>query len=51
MRCAIKTVTVVPTNSIVEGFAALLAYDPDASAEDNAQGHVRVGERTSWPAK
>ncbi len=28
-------VTVVPTNSIVEGFAALLAYDPAASAADN----------------
>jgi DAK2 domain fusion protein YloV len=28
-------VTVIPTNSIVEGFAALLAYDPDASALDN----------------
>ncbi len=32
-----QTVTVVPTNSIVEGFAALLAYDPDASAEQNAR--------------
>jgi len=32
-----QTVFVVPTNSIVEGFAALLAYDPDASAKDNAQ--------------
>ncbi len=32
-----QTVTVVPTNSIVEGFAALLEYDPDASAEQNAQ--------------
>ncbi|MGB8197252.1 MAG: DAK2 domain-containing protein [Acidimicrobiales bacterium] len=31
-----QTVTVVPTNSIVEGFAALLEYDPDASAEENA---------------
>jgi DAK2 domain fusion protein YloV len=31
-----QTVTVVPTNSIVEGFAALLAYDPDASAEQNS---------------
>lgn len=31
-----QTVTVVPTNSIVEGFAALLEYDPDASAEQNA---------------
>ena len=29
------TVTVVPTDSIVEGFAALLSYDPDASADDN----------------
>lgn len=32
-----QTVTVVPTNSIVEGFAALLSYDPDASAEQNAR--------------
>ncbi len=31
-----QTVTVVPTESIVEGFAALLEYDPDASAEENA---------------
>ncbi len=31
-----KTVRVVPTNSIVEGFAALLAYDPDSGADDNA---------------
>ena len=30
-----QVVTVVPTNSIVEGFAALLAYDPDATAEQN----------------
>jgi DAK2 domain fusion protein YloV len=39
-------VTVVPTNSIVEGFAALLAYDPAASAADNqdemAQSAARV---------
>jgi DAK2 domain fusion protein YloV len=32
-----QTVTVVPTNSIVEGFAALLEYDPDATAEANAK--------------
>jgi hypothetical protein len=31
-----QEVTVVATDSIVEGFAALLAYDPDASARDNA---------------
>jgi hypothetical protein len=30
-----QIVTVVPTNSIVEGFAALLEYDPDATAEVN----------------
>ncbi len=28
-------VSVVPTNSIVEGFAALLSYDPDATSEAN----------------
>ncbi len=32
-----KTVRVVPTGSIVEGFAALLAYDPAAGADENAQ--------------
>ncbi|HEY5111552.1 MAG TPA: DAK2 domain-containing protein [Acidimicrobiales bacterium] len=32
-----ETVCVVPTSSIVEGFAALLAYDPDASAQTNAE--------------
>jgi DAK2 domain fusion protein YloV len=31
-----KTVRVVPTGSIVEGFAALLAYDPAAAADRNA---------------
>jgi dihydroxyacetone kinase-like predicted kinase len=31
-----KRVRVVPTGSIVEGFAALLAYDPGAGAEENA---------------
>ena len=32
----IQEVTVAPTNSIVEGFAALLAYDPNATAAHNA---------------
>jgi hypothetical protein len=32
-----KTVRVVPTGSIVEGFAALLDYDPAAGAEDNVE--------------
>jgi dihydroxyacetone kinase-like predicted kinase len=36
-----QVVTVVPTNSIVEGFAALLEYDPDASAVENAQAMSR----------
>ncbi len=47
-----QTVTVVPTNSIVEGFAALLSYDPDASAQQNAAAmcesatHVLAAEVT-----
>lgn len=31
-----KTVVVVPTKGITEGFAALLAYDPEAAGVDNA---------------
>ena len=31
-----KTVVVVPTKGIPEGFAALMAYDPDADVADNA---------------
>jgi DAK2 domain fusion protein YloV len=47
-----QKVTVVATNSIVEGFAALLAYDPDATAAENAAAmgqsaaHVVAGEVT-----
>ncbi len=33
-----KTVVVVPTKGITEGFAALLAYDPEAEGVDNAAG-------------
>ncbi len=32
-----KTVRVVPTSGIVEGFAALLEYDPEASADENVE--------------
>ena len=32
-----KSVWVVPTETIAEGFAALLAYDPEAGGEVNAQ--------------
>jgi dihydroxyacetone kinase-like predicted kinase len=31
-----KTVLVVPTKGITEGFAALVAYDPEADAPENA---------------
>ena len=31
-----QVVTVVPTNSVVEGFAALLGYDPELPARENA---------------
>lgn len=47
-----QRVVVVPTCSTVEGFAALLAYDPDAGAEANAAAmaesaaHVLAGEVT-----
>jgi DAK2 domain fusion protein YloV len=47
-----KVVRVVPTRGIAEGFAALVAYDPEASAAENADemveamGHVVAGEVT-----
>ncbi len=46
------SVSVVPTTSIVGGFAALLAYDPSTDAATNvramadASAHVRAGEVT-----
>ncbi len=46
-------IAVVPTRSIPEAFSALLAYDPDASLEQNleamteAAGHVKTGEVTT----
>ncbi len=36
-----KTVRVVPTTSVAEGFASLLAYDPEATAEEN---HAAMAE-------
>ena len=47
-----KTVVVVPTKGIPEGFAALMAYDPDAEIADNASdmasaaANVLAGEVT-----
>src|SRR5690606_21608095 len=47
-----RTVRVVPTRGIAEGFAALMGYDPEAPAEANAAemlslaGNVVAGEVT-----
>jgi hypothetical protein len=47
-----KTVVVVPTRTVAEGFAALVAYDPEAAAADNGEAmgaaaeHVVAGEIT-----
>ena len=40
-----KSVRVVPTESIVEGFAALLAYDPASGAERNADAMAASASR------
>jgi DAK2 domain fusion protein YloV len=42
---ATKTVRVVPTSGIVEGFAALLEYDPEAGAVDNAAAMAESARR------
>jgi DAK2 domain fusion protein YloV len=39
-----KVVQVVPTRGVAEGFASLLAYDPEASAEDNAAAMAEAAE-------
>ena len=39
-----KTVRVVPTRGIPEGFAALIAYDPEAPVDDNAAGMAEAAE-------
>jgi hypothetical protein len=47
-----KSVRVVPTRGVAEGFASLLAYDPGADADGNADSmsaaasHVVAGEIT-----
>ncbi|HMC51131.1 MAG TPA: DAK2 domain-containing protein, partial [Acidimicrobiales bacterium] len=40
-----KAVRVVPTKGIAEGFAALLAYDPEAAVEDNARSMDEAAAR------
>jgi dihydroxyacetone kinase-like predicted kinase len=42
---ASKPVRVVPTSGIVEGFAALLEYDPEAGAPDNAASMAESARR------
>jgi DAK2 domain fusion protein YloV len=39
-----KTVHVVPTRGIAEGFASLLAYDPEATGRDNAKHMANAAE-------
>jgi DAK2 domain fusion protein YloV len=40
-----KTVRVVKTVGVAEGFAALMEYDPEASAEDNAAAMTSCADR------
>jgi uncharacterized protein len=40
-----KPVTVVPTSRIVEGFAALLEYDPESTAVENAKNMTKSARR------
>ncbi len=40
-----RTVRVVPTDTIAEGFAALLAYDPEAHGDDNAAAMAASARR------
>jgi hypothetical protein len=45
VELATKPVRVVPTSGIVEGFAALLEYDPESGADDNARGMAESARR------
>ncbi len=45
VELATKPVRVVPTSGIVEGFAALLEYDPESGADDNAAGMAESARR------
>ncbi len=38
----LKTVVVVPTTSVPEGFASLLGYDPEVNAADNAEAMLEI---------
>ena len=43
-----KTVRVVPTRSVPEGLAALLAFDPHADVEDNTAAMAEAAGRVAW---
>ncbi len=40
-----KVVAVIPTRGIAEGFAALMAYDPEAGVDPNAEAMAEAAER------
>jgi DAK2 domain fusion protein YloV len=46
-RLTAKSVRVVPTHGIAEGFAALLEYDPEAGVVDNAERMLEASMRVT----
>jgi len=47
-RLASRPVRVVPTLSVAEGLASLLAYDPEADAGANFEAMVEASEQVAW---
>ncbi len=47
-RLSARRARVVPTRSVAEGLAALLAYDPQAGADANADALVEAAARVAW---
>jgi dihydroxyacetone kinase-like predicted kinase len=45
---ATKPVRVVPTESLAEGFAAVVGFDPNADLEGNAQAMAKSAEQVRW---
>jgi hypothetical protein len=43
-----RTVRVVPTRSMAEGLASLLAYDPEADAATNAEAMAEAAGQVAW---
>ena len=46
-----KSVAVIPTRGIAEGFAALMQYDPEASLGCQRRGHGRRRRAGGSPAR